>query len=301
MQMKNKEKVILFKCHFLNDQIIAEYRNLALSSASESCDVIMLYDNSKADFKPISGVKSFLFTEEDFHTIGYPLRDVLPKSSVPKFMFDYSLQWFHADYPVFLFYQTYPEYHYYWQVEFDVRFNGNWEHFFSFYHTNDADFISSYIVGKEKEISGKSSWTAHNLKVDESHLRVSPFPVTRFSNRALILLDREFKKGACGYCEVITPSLLNIHNYTMVSIDIKFCTRRTFQFTYPIHYSLYAFYRLLPWTKNRLFHPVREKKIRVLVAKILDRFVGLVGIALKTLSPSLYGILKPYFPNKVSM
>lgn len=294
-----KKNAILFKCHFLNDHIIEEYKRLASSCDPSLYDIVMLYDNTRGDFNPIKGVKYFLFSSSDFKEIGYSLMSSLSKSSVTEYMLTKNIQWFHADYPIFFFYKKHPEYKHYWQIEFDVRFTGRWNLFFSSVDKNDADFMATSIKSK-KEYSDYNAWEAHNLKVDEGLLRQSYFPIVRFSNKALVLLDGEFKSGKCGYCEVIIPSLLNIHNYSLLDIDNKFYNNQTFTVTIPINYLLFNFLKLLPENKNKLFHPVKDGGLNLYIKKYLNiyRIVGKIGFFIKKNIPWLFKLLKPIFPNK---
>ena len=47
------------------------------------------------------------------------------------------------------FYRQHPEYDYYWLIEYDVRFSGNWKTFFSFFHDKDEDFWAAHVEIKE--------------------------------------------------------------------------------------------------------------------------------------------------------
>lgn len=291
--------VILFKCHSIDKKILYEYRAISSSCDPLLYDVIMLYDNSRKDFKPVDGVKYFLFNQEDFKKIGYPLMDKLPKSSILEYMFSKNIQWFHADYPIFIFYKKHPEYQYYWQIEFDVRFNGPWKYFFSHHEKLDSDFLSTYIETRE-QYPEWNAWGVHNLDVDDEKLRQSIFPLIRLSNHAIKLLDKEFLSGKCGYCEVIIPSILNINNYKIEEIDRKFYNEKTFTSNNVID-TRYNVMKVLHLSRNKLFHPVKGKILASKISKleiITIQIIGIIGRILKRLTPWIYNALKPYFPDK---
>lgn len=292
-----KKHAILFKTHFLNDKIIREYNNLTSHCDSKYYDVFLLYDNSKNDFKPARGMKYFLFNEEDLRKLGPDKENDLPQKDGSGVVLESKFQWIHADYPPVVFYNKNTEYQYYWQIEFDVRFNGNWNKFFDFYKDSDADFVSAQIKTKA-EYPTWGGWGSHNLKVEDDVLLESPFPLVRYSNRALQLLGKEFKSGKEGYCEVITPTILNIHNYKILGIDEKFYSDKTFQVLYLMSEYVYSFLKILPWNKNKLFHPIKDEKLSRLFEVFSNIIIGKIGTKTKDNIPRLFKILKPYFPNK---
>lgn len=287
-----KKQAILFKTHFINSEILKEYENIRIACDKLDYDIFILYDNTKKYFK-FGNVKAFLFSLEDFKNAGYCLvsESILPKCR--------SIQWFHADFPILFFYNKNKQYDYYWQIEFDVRFNGDWLNFFFQFKKDDSDFISTNIKDKNSFLKW-NMWSKHNLNVEEDRLLSSSFPMVRFSNRALDAVDREYKNGFIGYCEITCPTIIKQKGFKISDIGKKNYNDFIFQFRHPIPYSIYNIIKKLPQFKNKLFHPVREKSILDLIISLLniEFLTGQIGILLKSKIPVFYKILKPYFPDK---
>ena len=302
---KNKEKtVILFKCHFIDKHTIKEYFNLLNSCEGQGFDVIMLYDNTKNDFKVIPGVKYFLFNLGDFKNSGYLLRDTLDSNGFPPFAPEESIQWFHADFPPMFFYNKNPNYSYYWQIEFDVRFNGDWKYFFSLFTDRNEDLISTHVKSKGV-VSRWGAWNAHNLNVDEKYLIRSFFPIARISNRGLKFLDEQFSSGKCGYCELITPTILNIGGFDIVdisNIDNSLYDYNTLGFYNNYSHINYRLSKIFPHNRNKLYHPVKKnnKPFKDIFLNSCERKIGQIGIFLAKNIPYLYSILKRQISDKGS-
>lgn len=117
------------------------------------------------------------------------------------------------------FKKRYPNYDNYWLIEDDVHYNGNWEDFFNCFVRNDADLISTYIT-KYQEAPDWYWWNTLYTKVpipDVYKIRTF-YPVCRFSNRALNLLDKQLKGGAHGHGEVLVPTLLHLHGLSLYDL-----------------------------------------------------------------------------------
>lgn len=85
---------------------------------------------------------------------------------------------------------------YYWMIEDDVRFTGNWKTFFDDVHSNDADYITSHV---------------HRCPMEEKKLFNSFNPIYRLSSRALRMLHHKFKnERICGH-----------HEQTFVNLCLK--------------------------------------------------------------------------------
>lgn len=294
--------VILFKCHSIDKEILKEYKAIASSCDPSLYEVIMLYDNTKNDFVLTEDIKYFLFNQEDFRKTGYPLMDILPKSSFPDFSHGKNIQWFHADFPILIFYKKHPEYSRYWQIEFDIRFSGSWKSFFTINDRIDADFLGTIICNKSSNPSW-GAWNCHNLTIDDNLFLSGVFPMVRLSGKALELIHNELKSGKCGYCELIVPTLINMHGYKIAKIDERLFNKNTLRFGIDIPYSVYNILRLLPQNKDKIFHPIRKSNLHTyckstFVTKFY-RFLGKTGIYLKTKFPSIYVLLKPYFPDQI--
>ncbi len=57
----------------------------------------------------------------------------------------------HSHFPVLDFFLTHSDYDYYWFIEFDVRYSGDWRSFFTFFEPYTHDFIASHIRSYDEE------------------------------------------------------------------------------------------------------------------------------------------------------
>lgn len=113
-------------------------------------------------------------------------------------------------FPLLYFYLSNPDFDYYWFVEDDVRFTGQWLTLFSDFYSNDSDFISShlrYLVEEPEWVWWDALW--HPKEVIPIEKRVRSFnPIYRISNRALKFIHMSLCDGWCGHHEVVIATLL---------------------------------------------------------------------------------------------
>lgn len=108
-------------------------------------------------------------------------------------------------------FHRFPVYENYWFLEYDVRFSGNWNTFFSYFDGRDDDFVSSHIE-KRKDNPAWFGWNCMklvNLKIQDDALLKSFDPICRLSRRALALLDERCTLGDIGNLEVLMPTLFH--------------------------------------------------------------------------------------------
>jgi hypothetical protein len=181
-------RAILFRCHYLNSHIVDVFRRIQEDCTGD--DVFLLYDGTK---NPIASNSPnvFSFTDRDISTLNYPLTDL----------------WYNSDYPLLLFYKFRPEYKYYWQIEYDVRFTGNWLSLID--HACECDFLGTHVA-RYASIPDWNWWKEQECISVDKQLRVkSLFALLRFSNRALNVIDYHRSHGARGFCEWLVPTILN--------------------------------------------------------------------------------------------
>jgi len=250
-----KRNVICFKSHYLCSHIIKGYKKIVADCYASSYDVVMLYDNSRKDFKPSKvGPQYVLFDTDDLKQIGYCVHE---KSAV----------WYNGDYPLLHFYKQYPNYQYYWMIEYDVHFKGHWRIFFDAYYHDNSDLLAAHVRTPNQEPQW-GWWDHHNLDVKSESQRGVFFPVMRFSNRALKFLDEKYKSGKWGFCEVVVPTLLHTHGYKISDLGETFYDRKGFR---PITRIPLEPLFLLP--KNKLYHPVSGSYLIELGKRLLPERV----------------------------
>ena len=124
----------------------------------------------------------------------------------------------HSHFPVLAFFLSHRDYDYYWFIEFDVRYTGDWGLFLQSFEPFTHDFIASHIRHYHEE----PLWywwdtLRHPIKTIERDNRLRSYNVIfRISNRALGYIDREQRNGWQGFNEVSLPTLLNHGGYRIM-------------------------------------------------------------------------------------
>ena len=176
MTPKKKRNVILFATHL--DNAYVRHQIDKLKSEVENADLYVMYqaDACKGQFG--NDIQTYPFTIDSLDALNYnPIAEtIIPGSS---------------HFSVLQFFRDHPEYEFYWNVEYDVCFNGDWNMFFSVYEGIGDDFIASHIQTYE-ENPGWDHWDMmelENLVIDKHDFIKSFNPIYRISNRALLFLD----------------------------------------------------------------------------------------------------------------
>jgi len=236
-----KESVIVFCCHVLNDDIMREFKKIK-DSCSKNFDIVLSYDNSRHDLKIDSRYKYNIIYKGIGKKLGYKSK---PFVNIPERHLKYPELYFSPEYHVLAFYLKNQSYKYYWRMDYDVRFNGKWNKFFDSFLKNDADLIAANLKRYSKDDKW-IMWNKINLVGIDNNQKVAVFfPLVRFSNRALRLLDRKYKTGIYGFCEVIVPTLLNLEGFKIQDIGKQWYDD-----------SIYWLRETTLKKKNKLHHPV---------------------------------------------
>ncbi|MGI6218322.1 MAG: hypothetical protein ACOYJE_00425 [Bacteroidaceae bacterium] len=197
--------IILFLTHSWSSNIKHRFDKLykELDSSYKLVPLIQTPNNlhdleSDSDF--------YYFDTKSLSTLGYK---PIAKSIVPG----------STHFPILQYFRDFSAYDFYWKIEYDIFFTGNWSVFFNYYSTTKSDFITSNIHKYPYDpfwIWWNSLITNHEIPMRN---RLCSFnPICRFSNRSLRFLDSELKKGNCGHDEVLLPTLLYINKFTLLDI-----------------------------------------------------------------------------------
>lgn len=104
------------------------------------------------------------------------------------------------------------DYAYYYQVEYDVCYNGNWTDLISQLECCANDFTGGYISAYQERTAAWPWWNSlehPKLQIALTDRYRSFNPFCRFSREALLFLHQAHLSGWRGYCEVLIPTLLN--------------------------------------------------------------------------------------------
>lgn len=192
---------ILFLAHFVDDSTVYKFNKLKIE-LSDRYDIFWAFQGDNgADGSRLEREKivPFVFTLEQLNSLDYsPIYERL-----------YGSEHFIAE----LFYHTHPEYDYFWIMEYDVIFTGNWNIFFDAFYDNNADMLSSHISLRNSENWNWCWWSTLTFD-EEDHVEETSWvksfnPIYRISKKALAFLDIFLKKeNNKGFYEVIIASAL---------------------------------------------------------------------------------------------
>ena len=220
------------------------------NAVGDKGDVFLLYHNRKA-YAPVmpDGIDIITFTTDILKDLQYtPIRTKLVPGS--------------NHFPVLQFFLMRSEYSYYWCIEDDVEFNGEWSDLFeSITPWVKYDFITSHIR-RHSDIPDWSWWDSYRVPGEDfntDNLINSFNPIYRISNHALTHIDTCLKNGYRGHHEVLLPTLLYRGGFSIADFSTKenyvtpilsFCTPRTMRWL-PV-------YLFVGNMRNKLYHPVKS-------------------------------------------
>lgn len=240
---------IIFTTHVENDAVKRQILKLR-DETKDAGEFYVGYQADKLSMRMPDGVKAFPFTIRGLNQLGYHPRGC-------------SLMGGNFHFVLLDFFRHFPSYDYYWLVEYDVRFNGDWKDFFSFFEDKEEDFVSAHI--ETVEDCPRWYWwnTLETVKFHPTReeLRKSFNPICRLSWRALDLLHRRCKLGDSGHYEVLIPTLF--HHFQLGMADFGGRGR----YTYKGHPDLFYLSDPDSTEENRCTHRFRpaytEEDMRV--------------------------------------
>ena len=194
---RNKTAVVI-RAHQVTDFFVGEFARIKAAESAVEVDVFLSFDSPEPIDMPGFSDVHFFSKEDVFQRFKH---------------FDAERPlWHNPDYVILDFYLKNPGYEYYWLIEYDVYFAGEWKDFFSRFSLNNADQITSAIK-TQKDIFGaqfvKPEWVWwRSLNFEPSNLVGCFFPINRFSNQALMTLLHEYRRDRFGYAELFVPTIL---------------------------------------------------------------------------------------------
>lgn len=198
---------VLFLSHVVDNDTIAEFKKI--SAAVEGIAEPYFLLHVKMDATPDARLPgdALTFTDEILRTLRYtPLTQAIVPGS--------------AHYPLLNFFLAHNQFDFYWLVEFDVRFAGDWKTFFEANRLREADLLSCCI----HHYADSPDWywwphLNHPKKTIPLQQRVRSFnPIYRISNAALAHLHQSQRDGWTGHFEVLVPTLLHRAEFKLVDL-----------------------------------------------------------------------------------
>jgi hypothetical protein len=210
-----RKTLVLVLSHVM-DKDIAEFFNNIKEECAKYYDVVFRCDNSNGVFDTFREDEHFsLFTTGQLQSLGYPGKAAIvyedeSRDSNPHHK-NFNFVPGSIELPVLSFFRGHPGYRHYWVIEYDVRYSGSWRRLFAAFTDSDADLLATTLT-RYAAIPGWYHWQGLDLRdmpiAKDQYLRAF-LPLYRISNRALVQLDHDYRRGVAGHFECLGPTLLH--------------------------------------------------------------------------------------------
>jgi hypothetical protein len=202
---------IMLVAHYLKDKV-AEHLSTLQKDCAGKYDVWLVYDNSRKDYDPS-------LVDEDTRTFLSNVQSISQKYFMTSCGKRGGLYGGNVTFLILEFYRKHPNYEYYWRIEYDMRFNGNWADLFDYFKDNNTDLLTTTLF----RYIFRPDWTWwHSLKTPcyiRKRDKIRGFlPIARISKHACELLYRKFGQQWKGHEEVVVPTLLNHYRLSIEDI-----------------------------------------------------------------------------------
>ncbi|WP_295121284.1 DUF3405 domain-containing protein [uncultured Chitinophaga sp.] len=200
------KQAFLLLCNKTSTQLLAQYQ-LLYNATKTMGECIVLYHLQREQHENIPGAAVYPFTDEVLTRLNY----------IP---IGFSLLPGNNHFPLLKFYNEHPDFDYYWIVEDDVRFNGDWQQFFQAFDDVSSDFISTHI----HPFRDAPAWPwwgtlANSYQCIPVEQRIKSFnPVYRLSRHALQHIHQSLKAMWVGHHEVLLPTLLHKGGFSLMDM-----------------------------------------------------------------------------------
>lgn len=196
---QKRKNVFLFLCHLISKETFKQFGKIVNATKGIGDAYLLFHLKERKLPSELVKVSNYQFTDQSLACLGYSMinTSIVPGSN---------------HFPALQFFLDYPDYDFYWLIEYDVRFSGDWRDFFRYFAHSNADLLTCDI----RSYIEKPNWSWWELKHPSKNIplrkRYASFnPIYRISNRGLKLIDRLQREGWSGHHEVLLPTLLYNH------------------------------------------------------------------------------------------
>jgi hypothetical protein len=131
--MDKPKQVFLFLSHHASGQVVREFKRIRSATAGLG-SAIFLYHHKSNNAPPALPTRNlYLFSDENLSKLNYRM---IGPTLVPG----------HVGFPVLQFFCDNPRFDYYWAIEYDVRFSGDWFFFFGPFKKETTIFLRATSV-----------------------------------------------------------------------------------------------------------------------------------------------------------
>jgi uncharacterized protein YlbG (UPF0298 family) len=212
MSMDNKF-LVLYVAHFINDFSLSQYYKLK-NELPDGYDIVWWLDDTciSESYTETEGIKFIKFPHFTIH----------PKP-LKKYWID-PMKYMEVLYKKDNWFSSYD---YYWIVEYDVYFSGNWNYFFNVVDKYKEDFVGSAFTMYKDDVVPHSYSNNIIFESNNLHKRIkSCISIYRISNKALKCIsdygDIDFnnKNDVRNYLyEIYIPTILYNNGYSILSLN----------------------------------------------------------------------------------
>lgn len=215
-----KKNLICFISHVINNEIVDLFKEISLGIPEDS-DIIFISPTSldkRSDFSKIleitSGVTNLYLEKTEENLIDqntYTFRSQLIFKNI---------------------YKLFPGYEYYYLIEYDVRFNGDWGYLFQSLNLLTEDLVCSHLSHYNNiyEAGPYPRWKLRKMFSKDDRLIIDEFgkitedlcfsflPFCRLSNRLMRVVNNYYKTFD-GFFEIVIPTLCIKNNFSSIDLD----------------------------------------------------------------------------------
>lgn len=179
---------------------------------------------------------------------------------------------FNNFYMLYEFYEKNPNYEYYWVIEDDVLFNGDWNKMFDTYVNNNDDLICSFYSTELQEDTHpltEINGLLHKIYFTAKNFGIAFLPICRLSNRLInTTLNSKIKYNA--FQEYQIGTIVNENKFSVTLFDnfnrnIKYDDNSSYNsISYRIPFTLY---KELLTINDIIIHPIKKEHYKLLSSK----------------------------------
>lgn len=166
------------------------------------------------------------------------------------------------------FFEKKSQFKYYWFVEYDVFFTGNWFDFFQYFSNDSTDLLCPRIktVLEDPTWSWLPSIEMPSAILPKENWKIGFFPIYRISNRGLHAVNRKVSEGWSGHFEGLLVNMVENSGFSFAQFGGKGTftplERKKLFLSQPNSGKPYFRFRpvisFIPFKKNILVHPVKH-------------------------------------------
>lgn len=190
------KQILAFVTHFVSESIIERFERISNAFKLNGDCVMIINQNHKDKIMDIPNI--YVCSNDDLNSLHYrPIGTMVTPGNNHFLLMHY--------------FRTHPEYEYYWNIEYDVDFCGDWTVFFREIEGLTHDFLSCHIkrYGDDPDWHWWNWMKGPDLSSIPFNTRVRSFnPIYRISRKALVYIDALLTGLNSGHHEVLLPTAL---------------------------------------------------------------------------------------------